>query len=157
MKCLFEAQKYPDRRIYPGGPAEPPYDVAGWTLPMQMGVDYAEAGKRFDAKLEKIEAATPPVNVLRISPEVIRARGVTFYIPTDANNAFAIVNEFARSKNGLTITRLKQPATVVYKNFSAGSFMIQTRFAKGKLNFRRSEDHSSRFGRFRLLVYKVRR
>ncbi|HEX8184511.1 MAG TPA: M14 metallopeptidase family protein, partial [Blastocatellia bacterium] len=37
VKCLFEAQRYPDRRIYPGGPAEPPYDVAGWTLPMQMG------------------------------------------------------------------------------------------------------------------------
>ncbi|HKG20900.1 MAG TPA: M14 metallopeptidase family protein, partial [Blastocatellia bacterium] len=41
IKCLFEAQTYPDRRLYPGGPAEQPYDVAGWTLPMQMGVDYA--------------------------------------------------------------------------------------------------------------------
>jgi len=34
---LFEPQVYPDRRTA-GGEAERPYDVAGWTLPMQMGV-----------------------------------------------------------------------------------------------------------------------
>ena len=56
VKCLFEPQRYPDRRLYPGGPAEPPYDVAGWTLPMQMGVDYVEAESLFDAELEKINA-----------------------------------------------------------------------------------------------------
>lgn len=34
---LFERQIYPDRRL-PNGDAEAPYDVAGWTLPLQMGV-----------------------------------------------------------------------------------------------------------------------
>jgi hypothetical protein len=33
--ALFEPQVYPDR-ITPTGEAERPYDVAGWTLPMQM-------------------------------------------------------------------------------------------------------------------------
>ncbi|HEX8144992.1 MAG TPA: M14 metallopeptidase family protein [Pyrinomonadaceae bacterium] len=37
VRSLFEPQVYPDRRS-PGGEAERPYDVAGWTLPMQMGV-----------------------------------------------------------------------------------------------------------------------
>jgi hypothetical protein len=37
IKTLFEKQIYPDRRTA-GGEAERPYDVAGWTLPMQMGV-----------------------------------------------------------------------------------------------------------------------
>src|SRR5262249_44966179 len=54
VRCLFEAKRYPDRRIYPGGPAEPPYDVAGWTLPMQMGVSYVEANTRFEAALKII-------------------------------------------------------------------------------------------------------
>src|SRR5205814_638129 len=36
--ALFEPQIYPDRTTATGE-AERPYDVAGWTLPMQMGVD----------------------------------------------------------------------------------------------------------------------
>ncbi len=36
---LFEKQVYP-HRLLPNGDAEAPYDVAGWTLPLQMGVEY---------------------------------------------------------------------------------------------------------------------
>jgi hypothetical protein len=38
VATLFEPQIYPNR-FNPQGEAERPYDVAGWTLPMQMGVD----------------------------------------------------------------------------------------------------------------------
>ncbi len=37
-KDLLEAQRFPRMQQYPGGPVDPPYDVAGWTLPMQLGV-----------------------------------------------------------------------------------------------------------------------
>src|ERR1041384_313013 len=36
--ALFEPQIYPNR-LTAQGEAERPYDVAGWTLPLQMGVD----------------------------------------------------------------------------------------------------------------------
>ena len=38
VEALFEPQIYPNR-ITAQGEAERPYDVAGWTLPLQMGVD----------------------------------------------------------------------------------------------------------------------
>jgi len=61
-QALLEKQNYPDMRQYPGGPPIPPYDNAGWTLPLQMGV-------KCIAVTKPLTATTKPV--VRISdPEI---------------------------------------------------------------------------------------
>ena len=41
---VLDLQTYPDLRQYPGGPPERPYDAAGWSLPLQMGVHVVAEG-----------------------------------------------------------------------------------------------------------------
>lgn len=59
-KDLLERQSYPVQRATPDGPVERPYDVTGWTLPLQMGVDAADTGRKFEAKLERISTFRAP-------------------------------------------------------------------------------------------------
>ncbi len=49
VKTLLERQRYPVRRVAPGGLLDRPYDVAGWTLPDQMGIDVRAIDKHFEA------------------------------------------------------------------------------------------------------------
>jgi hypothetical protein len=52
---LMEPQAYPDRRRYAGGPPDPPYDLAGWTLPIQMGVRVDRIEGAFDVSVEAVD------------------------------------------------------------------------------------------------------
>jgi hypothetical protein len=56
---LMEPQKYPEIRLGQTGPTKRPYDVAGWTLPLQMGVKVERVEDRFQAQLESVEKVAP--------------------------------------------------------------------------------------------------
>jgi hypothetical protein len=53
-KDLLEAQHHPNRTNGPGGPPKRPYDMAGWTLPYQMGVRADVIKETFSADLEEV-------------------------------------------------------------------------------------------------------
>ncbi|HYE87979.1 MAG TPA: M14 family metallopeptidase, partial [Vicinamibacterales bacterium] len=62
---VLDVQTYPDLREFEGGPPEQPYDAAGWTLPMTMGVRVVTATKPLsadDRAKMKTVAAESPVN-----------------------------------------------------------------------------------------------
>jgi hypothetical protein len=62
---LMEPQAYPERRLYPDGPPEPPYDLAGWTLPIQMGVEVVRVDEPFQASTREVadRVTVPPGSV----------------------------------------------------------------------------------------------
>jgi hypothetical protein len=57
---LMEAQDYPDRRRTPDGPPDPPYDLAGWTLPMQMGVTVDRVTTAVNAEANRLSDYVTP-------------------------------------------------------------------------------------------------
>ena len=57
---LLDVRKYPDLRQYPGGPPLRPYDAAGWTLPLQMGVRIGMASKPLT---DEIRSKTKPLGL----------------------------------------------------------------------------------------------
>jgi hypothetical protein len=61
LKTLLERQSYPARRNVPNGPPERPYDVAGWTLPLQMGVKVITIERQFQPpSLQRVTAPVIP-------------------------------------------------------------------------------------------------
>jgi hypothetical protein len=89
VKELFEAQHYPDLRETPNGPPKLPYDVTGWTLPMQMGVQVAPVLEPVSsaerAALKKIDQFVAPVGT-------IDGTGSVFVLSHRSNASFKALN-----------------------------------------------------------------
>src|SRR5207244_2574125 len=62
---LFEPQDHPNDFAYPDAPPTAPYDIAGWTLAYQMGVQFDRSLDAFDGPFEEIQGplAPPPAQV----------------------------------------------------------------------------------------------
>jgi len=77
---LLEPQNYPTRRSASGEP-ETPYDLAGWTLPMQMGVTVDRINESFSARLEAVTDSVAP------APGTVRASASYGYAFSHRSNA----------------------------------------------------------------------
>ena len=84
---LMEPQVYPERRLYPTGPPKRPYDITGWTLPMQMGVDVELAD-------QPLQVETSPVQEVRL-PSVAEpvAHADRVLIDRSWNASYRLINE----------------------------------------------------------------
>lgn len=108
VKELFEPQHYPDLRETPNGPPVLPYDVAGWTLPLQMGIETA-------AVLEPVSADQR--SGLRLMEQAgtaqgsVQGTGAAYVISHRSNIAFKAINEVltAGGKAGFATTEVQTP------------------------------------------------
>jgi hypothetical protein len=60
LNDLMEPQQYPELRVGTSGPTKRPYDVTGWTLPLQMGVTAVRVDDSFRADLRAVPEIPRP-------------------------------------------------------------------------------------------------
>jgi len=116
---MFEPQDHPNDFAYPGGPPIPPYDLTGWTLAYQMGVDFDRILDAFDGRFEKIET----LQIEAAPGRIVGADAAAgFVLDPRVNDAFRVVNRVL--SEGGEVFRVDGAVAVEGATLPSGAFYI---------------------------------
>ena len=114
---LMEKQNYPTRFQYPGGPPDTPYDLAGWTLPLQMGIEVDRIADPFKAPTEKVSGL-----VDYYEGSVNRSGSFGYALSVNTNASVAATNKILKA--GGTAYKAMTAFKAGKVDFPAGSFVV---------------------------------
>ena len=126
VKELFERQRYPDEiELGTSKAVDLPYDVTGWTLPLQMGVAVDTVSDPLTSTqlglMEPVEEAKAPA-------AEVAAGGDVFVISRKPNASYAVVNEVlkqggsvAMSKDAIATPEGKERGAFVVRGLGRGA------------------------------------
>ena len=116
---MFEPQHHPDVFPYPGSPPTPPYDNAGWTLALQMGVQFDRILEGFSGPFEKIT----DWNVKPPAGKVLAANGTQGYLTSrQVNDSFIALNRLLKANE--EAYWVQTPLSANGKTYPAGTIYI---------------------------------
>jgi hypothetical protein len=115
---MFEPQDHPNDFKYPGGPPNPPYDITGWTLAFQMGVQFDRVADGFEGPFTKVTNSQTPL------PGSVRgpANPAGYLIGHRANNSFILVNRLL--KGNCAAYWLKTNVPLAGEDLGAGAIWV---------------------------------
>ncbi len=115
----FEPQDHPNDFPYPGAAPTPPYDISGWTLADQMGVQFDRIRHGFDGPFAVVNGPIAPAPA-----GIVNAEGaVGYYLGTRINDAFRIVNRLLAA--GQPVRRLREAVTLDAITYPPGTFYLE--------------------------------
>lgn len=127
VKDLFEEQRYPDLRTSKKEDPITPYDVAGWTLPYLMGVNFYTINSPFQIESHLIN--TPEFNQAKI----VGAGGKYFIAQAGPNVNSTLINRLQKDKIPVFWNTEKQ--IIDGHSFNEGSVIIPSdKVSVSKLN-----------------------
>ncbi len=117
---MFEPQDHPNDFRYEGGPPNRPYDVAGWTLAFQMGVNFDRVLESFNGPFER-----RPYGELQKPPaRKVTGSGAGFVVSHRVNDSFILANRLLKA--GAEAYWLKEPLADAAA-FGAGALYVPDR------------------------------
>ena len=118
-KELFERQRYPDALENGTSKAiDLPYDVTGWTLPLQMGVDVDAVTDPLAADQRTMMAK---IDEVKLPEATIDGTGAVFTLSHKTNASFQLVNAALRA--GATVS-VAQEAVKTPAGNESGAFIV---------------------------------
>jgi hypothetical protein len=119
---MFEPQVHPDVFPIPGGPPTPPYDHAGWTLALQMGVQFDRIIEGFDGPFEPVT----DWNAAPMAGRITNANGATGFL-TDrrVNDAFVAANRLMKANEA--VYTLTEPVAIGGTTHPTGTIYVRAR------------------------------
>ena len=115
---MFEPQHHPNDFAYPGGPPISPYDNTGWTVALQMGIEFDRILDGFEGPFQRIDGfAEVPAG------EVANAGGASGYLVSHAvNDAFVATNRLLAG--GDEVYWLTEPLSANGRTWPAGTIYL---------------------------------
>lgn len=120
---LLEPQKYPDLRTSTGAPRRP-YDIAGWTLSMLMGVAVDRIEEPFEADLEPAGEIPPPApsldhreNSSFVATAELLERGAK--VRWGADGAILVEGKTPAEAFAKAAFELRRPRAALYESWTA--------------------------------------
>lgn len=123
VKDLLEVQEYPDIRASKKEDFVRPYDVTGWTFPMQMGVECEQIDEPYVAELSLLERFPYPDPALPSKEEKIWGLGLDPSLNVSYAAAFALLEK------GFTVLRADEELELGGNGrpLPAGAFLVPVR------------------------------
>ena len=123
---MFEPQQHPDDFAYPGGPPIPPYDLTGWTLALQMGVEFDRILEGLpdpdEGSLEPVPGEALPREPGRIEGETGRAGQGGFLLDARVSDAVKVVN--ALLAGGSEVYAIEGTVSAADADYPEGAFFV---------------------------------
>jgi Zinc carboxypeptidase len=120
VKELFERQRYPDEiELGTSKAVDLPYDVTGWTLPLQMGVAVDTVS---DPLTNDQLALLQPVEEAKLPAMEIAGGGEVFVISRKPNASYAVVNEVLKQGGSVAMSK---DAIATPEGKERGAFVIR--------------------------------
>lgn len=122
LRDMMEPQDHPNDFAYPGGPPRPPYDMTGYTLAYQMGIEFDRILDAFDGPFEKL----PFGELIPVTPGKVtgpaRGRAAGYLLSHQVKHSFTATNRLLAAKE--QVYWLRAPLTVDGKTYPAGTIYI---------------------------------
>ena len=119
LRDMLEPQDHPNDFQYPGGPPKPPYDITGYTLAFQMGVQFDRILDGFEGPFQKIDGLLKP------PAGKVSAGTAGYLLSHQMNDAFTGTTKLLAA--GQDVYWLKKEFTADGKTYATGTIYIPTK------------------------------